>query len=303
MAGQFVGAPVAGVDAAAPERRRRRPLRKRLGSVVFHLCCLLALLVCLYPGLWMVGSSFKQSKDVVASVSPFPTSATFDNYATALAGIAGTSFWTFFSNSLMLAVASVLLVNISCSLTAYAFARIKFPGKQMWFSLMIATLLVPAHVMLIPQYIIFQKLHLVNTYVPLLIGKALAVEAFYIFLMVQFIRGLPRELDEAAQIDGAGHVRIYTSIILPLLRPALITTGIFVFVASWNDFLGPLLYVKKPDMYTLPLALQMYVDATTTANYGAQIAMANLALVPVILVFFVFQRYLLDGVSTSGLKG
>ncbi|WP_430781831.1 carbohydrate ABC transporter permease [Actinoplanes sp. G11-F43] len=275
----------------------------RAGSIGFHLGALAVLVIVLYPGVWTIASSFKERSQIIGTANPFPDVPTLDNFRTALSGIAGISFWQFFGNSLLLAVLSVLTIVISSAISAYAFARLRFPGRDLWFALMIGTMLVPAHVMLIPQYIVFQKAGLVNTFVPLLIGKLLATDAFFVFLMVQFIRSMPRELDEAAQVDGAGHARIFGSIILPLLRPAIATSSIFAFIWSWNDFLGPLLYLKKPDMYTLPLALRLYIDQTTTSDYGAQIAMAVLALVPVLLMFFVFQRYLVEGVATQGLKG
>jgi len=213
------------------------------------------------------------------------------------------SFWTFFGNSLFLAVMSVIGVILSATITAYAFARIEFPGRKVWFSMMIATLLLPFHVVIIPQYIMFNELGLVNTFVPLLIGKFLAAEAFFVFLMVQFMRNLPRELDEAARIDGAGHVRIFRSIMLPLMKPPVMTASIFAFIWSWNDFFGPLLYLKKPDLFSLPVALRIYVDQTSVSDYGAQMAMAVLALVPVLLFFVIFQRFIVEGVSTQGLKG
>jgi multiple sugar transport system permease protein len=188
-------------------------------------------------------------------------------------------------------------------MAAYAFARIRFRGVSVFFTAMIGTLLLPFHVLIIPQYILFQKIGLVDTYVPLLIGKFLAVEAFFVFLMVQFIRNLPRELDEAARIDGAGHIRIFVSIIVPLIRPSMITAAIFSFIWTWNDFLGPLLYITSPEKYPLPIALRLYNDATSTSDYGATATVAMLALVPILLFFVVFQRFLVAGVATQGLKG
>jgi multiple sugar transport system permease protein len=164
-------------------------------------------------------------------------------------------------------------------------------------------LLLPFHVMIIPQYIIFQRAGLIDTFVPLLIGKFLATEAFFVFLIVQFMRTLPKELDEAATIDGCGHLRLFWNVILPLSRPALITVSIFTFIWTWNDFLGPLLYLNSPQNYPLPIALQAFIDQTTTSDYGAMIAMSLLALVPVLLFFLAFQRYLVEGVATSGVKG
>ena len=283
--------------------RRQHRTRERVKGVGFHALVLAIVAVILYPAVWMLSSSFKPSSDIVGNVSLVPDAATFANFAKALDGIGGVSFWTFFTNSLILAVGSVVGITLSCSVSAYAFARIEFPGRNVLFALMIGTLLLPFHVVIIPQYIVFSRLNLVDTFVPLLIGKFLAAEAFFVFLMVQFMRNLPRELDEAARIDGAGHVRIFTSIMLPLMKPALVTSSIFAFIWSWNDFFGPLLYLKDPDLATMPLALRLYVDQTTTSDYGAQMAMAVLALVPVLLFFLVFQRYLVEGVATQGLKG
>ena len=283
--------------------RRQHRTRERVKGIGFHALVLAIVVVILYPAVWMLSSSFKPSSDIVGNVSLIPDAATFANFAKALDGIGGVSFWTFFTNSLILAVGSVVGITLSCSVSAYAFARIDFPGRNAFFALMIGTLLLPFHVVIIPQYIVFSRLNLVDTYVPLLIGKFLAAEAFFVFLMVQFMRNLPRELDEAARIDGAGHVRIFTSIMLPLMKPALVTSSIFAFIWSWNDFFGPLLYLKDPDLATMPLALRLYVDQTTTSDYGAQMAMAVLALVPVLLFFLVFQRYLVEGVATQGLKG
>lgn len=279
---------------------KRREMWK---SLAFHSFSILVLVVILYPAVWMLMSTFKPSNEIVGSVSLIPNNPSLANYAKALEGIGGVSFWTFVTNSLILAVGSVVGILISCSLSAYAFARINFPGRNLFFACMIATMLLPFHVVIIPQYIVFNNLGMVDTMWPLLLGKFLAADAFFVFLMIQFMRGLPLELDEAARIDGAGHIRIYTAIMLPLMQPALVTSAIFAFIWSWNDFFGPLLYLKSPEKQTMPLALRLYVDQTSTSDYGAQMAMAMLALLPVLLFFFAFQRQLVGGVATQGLKG
>jgi multiple sugar transport system permease protein len=277
---------------------------KRAKSAVFHIVALALTAVVLYPALWMVASSFKPNAEIGGTnTSLWSNNFSFDNFATAMEGIGGVSTLQFFTNSLVLAIGAVVGTILSASVSAYAFARIKFPGRSVLFGMMIATLLLPFHVVIIPQYIVFQQLGLVDTYVPLLIGKFLAADAFFVFLMVQFMRNLPAELDEAARIDGAGHVRIFTSIMLPLMKPALISTSIFSFIWSWNDFLGPLLYLNSPEKYPLPLALRLFVDQTQSSDYGAMIAMSVLALLPVLIFFLVFQRYIVEGVSTQGLKG
>ncbi|MET9082406.1 carbohydrate ABC transporter permease [Streptomyces sp. NPDC004237] len=278
--------------------------RRRSGSLGWHLGALLILAVILYPVVWVLGASFKPSKDIINSLTLFPSHPILDNFKGLADGIADVSIWTFFQNSLFYAVGAVVGVLVSCSLTAYAFARIRFAGRNLLFSLMIGTLLLPYHVLLIPQYVMFQKLGWINTYVPLLIGKYLATEAFFVFLMVQFMRNLPRELDEAARLDGCGHFRIYWSIVLPLCRPALITSAIFTFINAWNDFMGPLIYLNEPGKYTVSLGLMMFRDSDgVAANYGGMIAMSLVALLPVLLFFLAFQRYLIDGMATSGLKG
>lgn len=293
-------------DAQAPHYNPKSESvgTKRAKSAAFHIVAIALTAIVLYPGLWMIASSFKPNSEIGGTnTSLWSNNFSFDNFVTAMDGIGGVTTLQFFTNSLILAIGAVVGTILSASVSAYAFARIKFPGRSIFFGMMIATLLLPFHVVIIPQYIIFNQLGLVDTYIPLLIGKFLAADAFFVFLMVQFMRNLPAELDEAARIDGAGHVRIFTSIMLPLMKPALISTSIFSFIWSWNDFLGPLLYLNTPEKYPLPLALRLFVDQTQSSDYGAMIAMSVLALLPVLIFFLVFQRYIVEGVSTQGLKG
>nr|WP_307818883.1 carbohydrate ABC transporter permease [Streptomyces sabulosicollis] len=277
--------------------------RRRVRSVIWHVGALAVLAVILYPVVWVIGGSFKPGDQIVGSLQLLPTDPITDNYRRLSDGIADVPISTFFTNSLVLAAGSVIGVLFSCSLAAYAFARIRFAGRDALFTLMISTLLLPFQVLIIPQYILFQKLDLINTYVPLLLGKYLAADAFFVFLMVQFMRGLPRELDEAARLDGCGHLRIYWNVVLPLCRPALITSAIFTFIWSWNDFIGPLLYLNEPDKYTVSLGLKLFIDQDSVADYGGMVAMSLVALLPVLLFFLAFQRYLVEGAATSGLKG
>ncbi|MBL1066815.1 carbohydrate ABC transporter permease [Streptomyces sp. 7-21] len=292
--------------AATPPRHAARPQRRRgrraARTVVFHAVSIALAVIILYPGAWMVISAFRPSSNIIGETGLIPDESTLDNFRTALEGIGGISFWTYFTNSMILAVGSVIGVCLSCSLTAYAFARISFPGRNLYFALMIGTLLLPYHVVIIPQFIMFNELGWVDTFTPLLIGKFLASEAFFVFLMVQFMRTVPRELDESARIDGCGHGRIFLWIMLPLMRPVLATASIFAFIWSWNDFLAPLIYLRSPDNYTLPLMLRQYVDQTSVSDYGGQMAAAVLALVPVLLFFALFQRYIVEGMATSGMK-
>ena len=232
-----------------------------------------------------------------------PNNPTLENYVKVSEGIAGVPMQQFFLNSLIIAVGSVIGTVLSSALAAYAFARVQFKGLGILFAAMIGTLLLPFHVLIIPQYILFNNLGLVDTFIPLLLPKFLATEAFFVFLLVQFIRQMPRDMDEAARIDGAGHLRIFWSIILPLIRPALITCAIFAFIWAWNDFLGPLLYLTSPENYPLPIALRLYNDQASTSDYGATVTASFIALLPILGFFLVFQRFLVDGVATQGLKG
>ncbi|GAA2011629.1 carbohydrate ABC transporter permease [Microbacterium ulmi] len=292
-------------DARALGRRRRfgGPRRNPVATVIWLVVLIALTAVVLYPIVWLVFASFKPSSEFGQNSGLLALSPTFDNYVKVWGGIAGVPLWRFFANSAIVASLAVVGTLASSALAAYAFARIPFKGVGILFAAMIGTLLLPFHVIIIPQYIIFNQLDLIDTYVPLLLGKFLAVEAFFVFLMVQFIRNIPRELDEAARIDGAGHIRIFWAIIVPLIRPALITAAIFSFIWTWNDFFAPLIYLTSPENYTLPVALRLFNDATSTSDYGATVAASFVALIPVLLFFLFFQRFLIQGVATQGLKG
>jgi len=192
---------------------------------------------------------------------------------------------------------------IACSLAAYAFARLNFRFRNFWFALMLGTLMLPYHVTLIPQYVLFLNLGWVDSFLPLVVPKFLAVDAFFIFLMVQFFRGIPRELDEAAMMDGCGPFRIYLLVLLPLSKPVLATAAIFSFIWTWDDFFGPLIYLNDVNNYTVPLALRSFVDSTGRSEWGPLFAMSILSLVPVFLVFLFFQRLIIRGIAMSGIKG
>jgi multiple sugar transport system permease protein len=290
-------------DAGVSKPAVRRPPRRWGRTLAWHGGCLAVLVVLLYPIAWLIGTSFKPPHEVLSSLSLLPHDWDFTSYPTALDGIGGTTFWTFLSNSLIVAIGAVLGNVISCSLAAYAFARLRFRLSGVMFAFMIGTIMLPHHVVIIPQYAIFQSFGLVDTFWPLILPKFLATDAFFVFLIVQFIRGLPGELDEAARMDGCGPFRTFWYVILPLIRPALITTTIFTFIWTWNDFFGQLLYLNSPEHYTLPLALRLFIDQTGTSQYGPMFAMSVLTLIPIALFFLAFQRLLVEGVSTTGLKG
>jgi multiple sugar transport system permease protein len=277
--------------------------REQMRSRVYHVLVSLACLVMIYPILWLFASSLKGPSEIWTNVtSLIPKEWAFDNYLEGWKGFGGVNFGVFFKNSLIYATLATLFSVFSSAVVAYGFARVPFKGRNFWFTCMILTLMLPSQVQLIPQYIMFNKLDWINTYLPLLVPR-LGGQAFFIFMIMQFIRGIPRELDEAAEIDGCSRIGIFFRIILPLIKPALITASIFSFYWTWEEFQGPLIYLSDPKLYTISLALRAMSDPNAVTNWGAIFAMATLSLIPVFAIFIFFQRYLVQGISTTGLKG
>jgi multiple sugar transport system permease protein len=258
-------------------------------------------LAMIYPVIWMIGSSFKPEAEIFTDLTPLPPGLDPRNYVDGWTALAA-PFDRFFLNSFLVAGLSVLGNLFACSVAGYAFARLSFPFKRLWFALMMATLMLPYHVTLIPQYILFLKLGWVDTFLPLIVPKFLGADAFFIFLFVQFFRGVPRELDEAAVMDGCGPWRIFWKIMLPLSTPVIGTAAIFTFIWTWDDFFGPLIYLNDVNSYTVPLALRNFTDSTSQSSWGQLFAMSTLSLVPVFVFFVFFQKFLIQGIAMSGLK-
>jgi multiple sugar transport system permease protein len=273
----------------------------RLRHLGAHLATIALGLVMLYPVLWMVSSSFKPVQLIFSEPGLWPRQVTLDNWGQGWMAL-GIPFSHFFLNSAVIAGLSVLGNLCSCSIAAYSFARLEFHFKPLLFALMLGTIMLPFQVVMVPQYILFQGLGWTNTPLPLVVPKFLAVDAFFVFLLVQFIRGLPRELDDAATVDGCGPLGVFWRVIFPLLRPALAVTAVFTFIWTWNDFLGPLIYLTKTENYTVSIALNAFLDSTGTSNWGAMFAMSVLSLVPLFLVFMFAQKQLVQGIATTGLK-
>jgi multiple sugar transport system permease protein len=266
-----------------------------------HHGLILLALVMLYPVLWMVVSSLRPNDEIFRSPGLILDGAETANYSEGWNALAE-PFGHYMLNSAIVVLGCIIGNLVSCSMAAYAFARLEFTGKRLWFAVMLGTIMLPIHVIIVPQYIMFSQIGWVNTFLPLIAPKLLATDAFFVFLMVQFIRGLPRDLDEAARIDGAGHPRIFLQVILPLMLPALATTTIFTFIWTWNDFFSQLIYLTDPEKYTVPVALRSYVDSTVATSWGSMFAMSVLSLLPVFLAFLIGQRYLIKGIATTGIK-
>lgn len=291
----------AGLTVVTGASTPARIWRKRLTSVVAHSLLIGASILMLYPLLWMLSASFRPENEIFAGGSLIPSSVSLHGYISGWFGLSR-SFDTFFINSLTISLLCVVGNLAACSLTAFAFARLEFKGKTFWFALMLGTLMLPYQVTLIPQYVLFLKIGWVNTFLPLVVPKFLAADSFFIFLMVQFFRGIPRELDEAAMMDGCSPWRIYYKIMLPLSVPVLTTAGIFTFIFTWDDFFGPLIYLSDIKTYTVTVALRTFVDSTAESNWSGLFAMSILSLLPIFLLFLFFQRYLIEGIATTGMK-
>lgn len=270
-------------------------------SVIKHILLLAASLLMIYPVLWMLVSSFRPTDEIFRDTSLIPANITLTNYRYGWTALEQ-PFSAYLLNSSIVVLGCIIGNVVSCSLAAYAFARLKFTGRTIMFGIMLLTIMIPYHVVLVPQYILFQQFGWVNTFLPLIVPKLLGTDAFFVFLMVQFIRGLPTELDEAARIDGCGHFNTFFRIILPLMVPAVATTTIFTFIWMWNDFLSSLIYLIDPKMYTVPLALRTFLDSSGQSNWGAMFAMSVVSLIPVFLAFLFGQRFLIRGIATTGIK-
>ena len=296
---------VGGTEVPMPRRparaRRRSSWPARGRRLLKHVLLIVLGFVMLYPLLWMLSSSFKPTALIFRDPALIPSEVDLSNYTLGWDALLH-PFSHYLLNSFVIVAGSVLGNLISCSMAAYAFGRLNFRGRRLWFSIMLMSIMLPIHVIIVPQYILFSQLEWINTYLPLIVPKLLATDAFFIFLMVQFFRGIPDELDEAARIDGAGHLRIYFRIMLPLSTPALATTAIFTFIWSWNDFFSQLIFLTNPDMYTVPVALRTFVDSTGESSWGPLFAMSIVSLIPVFLVFLFGQKYLVKGIATTGIK-
>ena len=280
--------------ATRPAVARNAPRRGR------HLWAYLGLtagaLIMLFPFLWTVVTSITPNGSLANGPSLIVEDPTLDAYRTLFGAM---PMWRIVANSFGVAVVSTLLQLITGSMAAYAFGRMQFRGRTLVFGLYLATLMIPLHVLVVPQFIEMTMLNLHDTYFALLAPSI--ASAFGIFLLKQAVEGVPRELDEAATIDGAGHLRIFTTIVLPLVRPALATLAVFAFMGSWNSFLWPLVVIRSPELMTLPLGLATLHGQFTT-EWNVVMAGSVMSIVPIALVYLAAQRHIITGMSHTGLK-
>ena len=277
--------------------------RKLRNTILTHLFVIFVGFVMVYPLLWMVSSSFKPSSEIFAASSFFPQEWTFENYIQGWKGFSGYTFSTFYLNSFLVTGLVVVGVALSSTLTAFAFSKINFRFKGIFFSIMILTLMLPKHVKIIPQYIVFTKLGWINTYLPLIVPSFFGTQGFFIFQMVQYMKSIPFTLFEAARMDGCSIFGIYRKIVMPLSLPCIITTIILGFMWTWNDFFSQLLYLSDVKKFTISIALRMFVDTSGGSSWGAMFAMSVVSLLPLFALFLIFQRYIVEGVTSGSIKG
>ena len=276
--------------------------RRIINNVIYHFFVVAFGLLMIYPVVWMILSSFKIKSEILGPKATFlPSNWIFTNYPDGWYGAGQLTFGNYFGNSLLVSCLGTLGTVISSAMVAYALGRVNFKGRKLWFTAMIMTMLLPGQVLMIPQYIIWNSLNCVGTFIPLILPKFLGWP-FFIYMMMQFVRGLPKELDEAAMIDGCNKYSIFARIIVPLMGPSIITTTVISFYWIWDDYMGPLLYLTKPALKTVSLAIKGFADAQGT-NFGPMFAMSTLSLIPVFLRFLFFNRYLMDGVTAGSVKG
>jgi oligogalacturonide transport system permease protein len=260
-------------------------------------------LLMLYPLVWLVGATFKSNAEIFTEVGFWPSRLDFGAYVRGWKTSTEYTFATYFLNSFLITIPRILVTVVSCVLVAYAFARFEFWGKRWLFAVMVGTMMLPLIVLRLPQYLMFRELGMLDTYWPLILPSAFATDTFFVFMLVQFLRAIPRDMEEAAMIDGCNAMQMLLFIIVPLLRPAIVSVVVFQFIWTMNDFMGPLVFLASVEKYPVSLALKMSIGATEEVEWANVIAISVVALIPSVAVFFAAQRHFIEGAAAGGIKG
>lgn len=284
-------------------RLRHQKMKRRISNTIAYIFLSFLGLILIYPLLWMAASSFKENSEIFNSMSIIPPTLNIQHYLDGWQGVGEYTFATFFTNTFCIVIPATVFVVVSCFLVAYGFARFEFPMKRFLFTAMMATLMLPGAVLIIPRYMLFNEFGWLDTYFPFTIPALFAGNSFFIFQLIQFFRGIPRELDEAAEIDGCNSFQTLIRVLLPICKPALVSVILFNVIWTWNDFMGPLIYISSVNKYPLSLALRMTLDLGSAASWNEVFAMSVLSILPPVILFFSGQKYFIDGISSSGLKG
>lgn len=280
---------------------RSQKKTKLAARTMTYFVLIVAAVICLFPFIWMISTSFKPMTDIYKMPPAlFPEHITLANF---VEGWKGANFSLYFKNTALITFIATIGTVLSSSIVAYGFARFEARYAKVLFMILLGTMMLPTQVTLIPQYLLYYKLGLVDTIWPLVIPSWLGGGAFNIFLFIQFFRTLPRELDEAAKIDGANSLKIFTKILLPAVRPVMLAVLVMALVYNWNDFFNPLIYLNSDDKFTIAIGLQFFKGSQGNVQVGQMMAMALISLFPVLLIFSTCQKYFIQGIKMSGLKG
>lgn len=274
------------------------------GTKIIAFLFILALgIIMISPLVWLFFASFKSNNEIFLGKALLPETWDFSGFVKGWRASGQYTFTNFFLNTFLMVIPTVALTVIASTLVAYGFARFDFKGKKIFFVLMLSTLMVPSSVLIIPRYLLYRDLGWLNSYLPFWVPGLLCCNAFFVYQEIQFMRQIPKELDEAAKIDGCNSIQILTKILLPTLKPSIISVCIFQTIWTWNDFMNPLIYINSVSKYPLSLALRMSLDVSSGTNWNQIMAMAMLSMLPLTILFFCLQKYFVEGIATSGLKG
>ena len=278
----------------------------KIATFFKYFVLILVGIIMIYPLLWMISATFKDNSEIFAGISLWIKNPTLDGYKNALNNFGGSiNILQAMLNTYSYVIPKVICTVVSACVAAYGFGRFDFPGRKLLFNIMLATLFLPQVVLNVPQYLLYNKFGWLDSpfYLAIWVHCAFATETYFVYQLVQFMRNVPRDLDEAAMLDGCSKPGILFKIMIPIVKPAIVTAAIFAFYWIWQDFFQPLIFVSSPKNYTIPLALKLYTDPNSYNNYGGLFAMSVLSLLPVIIVFILFQKYIVEGIATDGIKG
>lgn len=291
---------------AAIKANRNLAVRRGIGTTLRYIVLILVGIIMIYPLVWMIGATFKNNSEIFTSMNPIPIKATFDGYKNAVKSYGGNiNIWKAMLNTYSYVIPQVILTIVSSILTAYGFARFKFVGHKVLFSLMMAMLFLPQVVLNVPQYMLYNKFGWVGSelYLPLIVPAAFATETYFIFMLIQFLRNVPKDMEEAAMIDGCNVMQTLIKIIIPMIMPAIVSCALFKFMWASNDFIGPLLYVNTPAKYPATIFVKLSMDSDAGFDWNRVLATSLISILPNILVFFAAQDQFVDGISAGGVKG
>lgn len=283
-----------------------RAAKKRkaiIHTILTYVVIVIVGVVLLFPIIYMFLAAFKTNDEIFGSIALLPKSFDPHNFIEGWKSAGTFTYTQYFINSFLMVMPTVIFTLISSSLVAYGFARFRFPFKKQLFGVLIATLMLPNAVIIIPRYALFNKFGWVDSYLPFWIPAIFACAPFFVYMLIQFMRGIPMDLDESAYIDGCGTFRVFWQILLPLMKPALFSAGLFQFLWTYNDYFNSLIYINSVKKFTVSLALRLSLDSESVVVWGKVLAMACVAVLPLILLFFAAQKYFVEGIATSGLKG